>query len=46
MGGDWATNSSRPQAMVTDLEDCAYYTALIATTLDSDFLRSYMEAKK
>ena len=26
MGEDWATNSSRPQAMVTDLEDYAYYT--------------------
>ena len=46
MGEDWATNSSRPQAMVTDLEDYAYYTTLIATTLDSDLLRSYMEVKK
>ena len=46
MGEDWATNFSRPQAMVTGLEDYAYYTTLIATTLDSDFPRSYMEAKK
>ena len=31
MGEDWATNSSRPQAMVTDLEDYAHYTALICS---------------
>lgn len=51
MGEDWASNSTRPHAMITDLEESklnlAHYIMLMATSTDSqDFPRSYMEAKK